>query len=456
MSGLTEQQGSDIVADFLKQHPETETVEVMLTDLNGILRGKWLPIENIDRVLNGNFKMPLSATAPDIWGRDIPELCAETGDGDGICHPVLSSLKMIPWLERPTAQLLLTMSEEDGTPWGYDPRALLEEVVERYNAKGLRAVTAPELEFYLFLDQRDDQGTPQLPDSRVNGRSQIGGQIFNTDLMHEYADLLHDIRSACLDLELPLDTIVKELSPGQFELNLYHVDNPLLAADNAQLLKRVIKSIAHKHGYIASFMAKPFGQLDGNGMHIHASIIDEQGNNIFDDGTELGSDALRHAIAGLQQTMADTFLMFAPHLNSFRRYRAGSHAPVAPTWGYENRDVSMRVPNGDNKARRIEYRVAGADTNPYLALAGLLAGMLYGIENKLEPTEPAAQGYTEQKASLPRNWYDALDRFEESDYVAENLGQDFQKAFSAVKHFEQEEFEGNISPLEYDTYLIMS
>ncbi len=459
MSGLDTNGDLDAVTNFMQQNPDIDTIEVLLTDLNGILRGKWLPIDNLPRILEGNFKMPFSATTPDIWGRDIPSLVDGTGDGDGICHPVLSTLKRIPWLERPTAQLLLTMTEENGTPWDNDCRALLEQVMQRYEAKGWRPVTAPELEFYLFLDQRDELGTPQLPDSRVNGRCKIGGQIFNTDLMHEYADLLHDMRKACEDLDLPLDTIVKELSPGQFELNLHHVDDPLKAADNGLLLKRVIKNVAHQHGFIASFMAKPFGELDGNGMHIHASIIDEQGHNLFDNGTEEGSELLLHAIAGLQQTMADTFLMFAPHLNSFRRYKAGSHAPVAPTWGYENRDVSMRIPNGDCQARRIEYRVAGADANPYLALAALLAGMLYGIEHKLLPSEPCPmeQGPDEQpEACLPHTWHEALQRFEQSEYVAQYLGEQFQTAFSAVKHFEQAEFEGSISPLEYDTYLVMS
>lgn len=456
VSGSKPTDPKDTVADFLQHNADIETVEVLLTDLNGILRGKWLPIEHINRVFEQQFKMPLSAAAPDIWGRDVPELCAATGDGDGICQPIINSLKRIPWLERPTAQLLLTMNDQHGQPWHYDPRVLLDRICQRYSDKGWRAVTAPELEFYLLLEQRDEFGTPQVPSTRANGRTKIGGQIFSTDAMHEYADLLHDIRKACQLMSLPLDTIVKELSPGQFELNLHHIDDPLAAADNCQQLKRTIKSIAQQHGYIASFMAKPFRELDGNGMHIHASIIDANGKNIFDDGTEQGSDQLRHAIAGLAHTMADTFLMFAPHLNSYRRFIAGSHAPVAPTWGYENRDVAMRIPNGDCKARRIEYRVGGADANPYLAMAALLGGMLYGIENTLEPEKPAAQGYSEQEPSLPRNWFEALHRFEHSNYVADYLGKPFQTTLAAVKHFEQTEFEGNISPFEYDTYLVMA
>ena len=452
---MTSQQFAEF-ENFMHENPDIDTIEVLVTDLNGILRGKWLPRKHLQRVLEGNFKMPLSAVTADIWGRDVASLCAQTGDGDGICRPVAGSLKRIPWLSSPTAQLLLKMSTEDGDPWGCDPRVVLERVVDRYRARGWRAVTAAELEFYLFLERADHCGAPQLPVTRSNGHCQIGGQIFNTDTMHEYADLLHAIRTACRDMEVPLDTIVKELSPAQFELNLQHVDDPLVAADNTQWLKRTIKNIAQQHGYIASFMAKPLAHLDGNGLHVHASIVDTNGHNLFDDGTPEGSQILRNAVAGLQQTMAETFLLYAPHINSYRRFKSGSHAPVAPTWGYENRDVALRIPNGDHNARRIECRVAGADANPYLTLATILASMLWGIEHQRQPSEPQTAGYTEQKPSLPRHWFEALQNFEQSTRIGAMLGEDFQRAYGAIKQAEQHEFEGLISAMEHDTYLVLS
>ena len=158
-----------------------------------------------------------------------------------------------------------------------------------------------------------------MPDSRVNSGCQIGGQLYSTEVMRETAPLLHEIRTTCAQMELPLDGLLKELAPGQYEINLHHVTDPLQAADNAQLLKQVIKSVARKHGFIASFMAKPFGDRDGNGFHTHISVLDEQGRNIFDDGRETGSDRLRWAIAGLAASMPDSMLIFAPHLNSWRR-----------------------------------------------------------------------------------------------------------------------------------------
>ena len=443
--------------EFLASNPDIETVEVLLTDLNGVFRGKWLPRDNLKKVFtNGDFKMILTSVTPDIWGRDVASLCAATGDGDGLCSPIVSSLKRMPWLKRPTAQMFLQLHGEDGEPWGYDPRAILKSVYKRYQALGLRPVSAPELEFYLFLEKRDSMGTPQLPKTRCNGNTVIGGQLYSPDVMQEQAELLHEIREAAQVMGLPLDGLLKELGPSQYELNMHHLDNPLLVADNAQMLKRVVKGVAQKHGFIASFMAKPFGNMDGNGLHVHTSVIDENGDNIFDDGSEKGSEILRYAVAGLAQTMTETMLIFAPHLNSYRRFRGDNCTPIAPNWGYENRDVALRIPNGNHKARRIEHRVAGADANPYLIQAAILSGILYGITNKLEPEEPINDSVELQQATLPSSWQQALQAFKESEFVKEHLGEKFHEAYCAIKQAEFDEFESRVSPFEYDSYLVMA
>ncbi|MFG1489662.1 glutamine synthetase, partial [Oceanospirillum sp. HFRX-1_2] len=202
------------------------------------------------------------------------------------------------------------------------------------------------------------------------------------------ASFFGEVRSACVEQGIPADTIISELGPGQFEINLMHVADPALAGDHATLFKRLVKGVARKHDFGATFMAKPYADKSGNGFHVHFSLIDKDGNNVFDDGTDAGSDLLRHAIAGLMETMADSMLIFAPHLNSYRRFAAGAHAPTFASWGYENRTVALRVPESEPVARRIEHRVSGADANPYLVLASVLAGALYGIENKLQPPSP--------------------------------------------------------------------
>jgi glutamine synthetase len=257
-------------------------------------------------------------------------------------------------------------------------------------------------------------------------------------------------------MNLPLEGLVKELAASQYELNLEHVDDPLRAADNAQMLKQTVKGVARNHHLIASFMAKPFGDRDGNGFHTHVSLLDNDGRNVFDDGTARGTDILRHAIAGLAQTMEDCMLIFAPHNNSYRRLRRGVHGPLVPTWGYENRYTALRIPNGEGEARRIEHRIAGADANPYLSLAAILAGIAYGIENQLQADEPTTGGPQDADPVLPGNWYEALRAFENSEFIVEALGADFRQAFSAIKRMEQLEFSGTVNPLEYNSYLVLA
>lgn len=441
---------------FLADHPDVETVEVVLTDLNGVFRGKWLPREGVEKLLAGRFKMPLSSVCTDIWGRDVPSLCEFTGDADGICAAVDGSARLLPWLARPTAQLLLQLNTDNGEPWGFDPRAILKSVFERFRQRGLTPVCAPELEFSLFAEQRDASGRPRLPDTHVNGASRIGGQVYSTELMREHDDLLHDIRTTCAAMAIPLDGLLKELAPGQYEINLHHVADPLAAADNAQLLKQAIKNVARRHGFIASFMAKPFGDRDGNGFHAHVSLLDADGRNIFDDGTERGSDALRHAIAGLAETMPDAMLLFAPHKNSWRRLQRGVHGPLAPSWGYENRYVALRVPNGEPAARRIEHRIPGADANPYLVLAAILAGILHGLEARREPAPPSSEGPGAQPASLPNTWRAALQAFEHSPFIEEYLGAPLRHALAEVKRVEQDAFAAAVTRLEYDSYLVLA
>ena len=446
-----------LVHAFLQQNSDIETIEVMVTDMNGVLRGKWLQPAGLEKLLNGGeFKMPLTSVTPDIWGRDVAELCAKTNDGDGLCEPIVGSLHRLPWLKRPTAQLLLQLHDTNNNPWAYDPRVILKNVFAQYQALGLRPVSAPELEFHLFAENLDEKGAPVIPASRSNGHTHTGGQLFAIDAMQEQAPLLYEIRETAKAMQLPLDGIIKELGPSQYEANLMHLDDPVQVADNTQLIKRVIKGVAQKHGYIASFMAKPFTELDGNGLHLHTSILNSDGKNIFDDGTEHGTPELLHAIAGLATSLADSMLVFAPHRNSYRRFIAGGHAPVTPTWGYENRYVAMRIPTGDHKARRIEHRVAGADANPYLLQAVVLAGMLHGINNKLTPGEPTTHTSENVTPTLPRTWQDAVTLFEQSEFIKDYLGEPFRHAFTAIKREEQLEFDRHISAFEYDSYLVMA
>ncbi len=442
------------LAAFLAAHPDIELFEVILPDINGRLRGKWLPRANIERAFAGGLKLPLSTLAFDVWGRDPEAWVYSSGDADGICVADSRSLALVPWLQRPTGQVLLSLNNISGAPCAYDPRAILKRLMARSAELGLTPVLATEMEFYLFQAECDAAGIPLHTQTNSRGLPATGGQTYGIDAMQEMSAFMHGIRDACMVQNLPIDTLITESAPSQYEINLYHQSDALLAADQGLMLQRAIKGVAAQHGMRASFMAKPFTDLAGNGMHVHCSMVTEDGSNAFDNGTDAGNELLGHAIAGALASMQDSMLLLAPHLNSFRRFVHGTHAPMTPTWGYENRTVAVRVPADTHNAMRIEHRVAGADASPHLAIAAIVAGMLYGIENKLLPPEPVVgDAYQQYPPSLPNNWQDAVDRFVQSEFIHDYLGAEFQRVYASTKQQEIDEFDKHVTPLEYEVYL---
>ena len=439
---------------FLQDNPDIEIFEVILHDLNGIHRGKWLPREQIAKVFNGGYKMPQNTCSLDAWGRDLEELVQESGDADGVCTADPETLARVPWADKPTAQVIVSMGSFGGDePYGGDPRMVLQSVLDRYAKLGLRPVVASEMEFHLFELDRDKFGQPQHSQRALNGSPALGGQTYGMDIMRETAPLMDAITEAAKLQNLPVDTLITEFGPSQFEINLNHQDCAMRACDQGSMLKRAIRNVARSHNKVASFMAKPFAEQVGNGMHIHFSLVDADGQNVFDNGTDAGSELLGHAVAGCLATMADSMAIFAPNINSYRRMVPGCYAPLAPNWGYENRTTAIRIPGGDNRAIRIEHRVAGADANVYLTVAAMLAGALYGIENKMAAPQAVVGDAGDVKAELPHFWQDALEAFEQSDFIGEYLGTELQKTFVLSKRKEKQEFDSRVTLLEYDAYL---
>jgi len=443
---------------FLQDHPEVEMFEVILHDLNGIHRGKWLPCEQIYKLFEGGYKMPQSTCSLDTWGRDVEQLVAETGDTDGICVPHPETLAMVPWAERPTAQIIVSMLSPDGeSDYPADPRVVLQQVLERYKKLGLTPVVASEMEFHLFEIDRDQFGRPKHTQRSLDGSPALGGETYSIDAMREMAPIMDAINSAASEQNLPVDTLISEFGASQCEINLHHQDCALRACDQASMLRRVIRSVAYQKGKMATFMAKPFAEGVGNGMHIHFSLKDSNGNNVFDNGTAEGSELLRHAVAGCLEVMVDCVAIFAPNINSYRRLVPGCFAPTSPTWGYENRTTALRIPAGEGHAMRVEHRVAGADANVYLTVAAMLAGALYGIENKLTPPADivgdASDTELPAEQQLPCFWNDALPIFEQSTFIGDYLGQEFQALYAQSKHMEKAEFDSRVTLLEYDAYL---
>lgn len=437
---------------FLRVHPEITMVEALLPDSNGVLRGKWLPRNKLAKIYKGELKFPMTALSLDIWGRDVEELVFASGDEDGICLPVEGSLLPTPWSPGGRhGQLMLTMFRSNGEPYLGDARQVLKKVVARFHAHGWRPVVAAELEFSLV---RWDGHRPAHSARNAGGNHQIGGNLYGLDVLQENQRMLEQIHYACQMQGLPFDGVVKESAPSQYEINMRHVDSPVLAARQILMMKRVIKEVAQQHKLVASFMPKPFEGEAGNGLHVHCSVLNREGVNIFDDGTETGTPALRNAIGGCLTHMADSFAVFAPSYNGYRRFVQGSHAPITPNWGYENRTVALRVPAGDAKARRIEHRVAGADANPYLVLAVILAAALDGIEAGLSPGEPTrGNGYTQNGELLPIYMQDALRLFAKSNFIKSALGREMQHSFGLTKQQELSEFQRHITSLEYESYV---
>jgi len=446
--------------EILETNPWVSEIDLLDCDLNGILRGKRIPAASIDKAFSEGMKFPRSILCLDIWGHDVLAngLVWETGDGDGICKPCGPGLLPMPWSDRPRMQMLCMMDNIDGTPFMGDPRQILASVVKHFAEKGLTPMVATELEFYLMAGDSAAGGQPRPPAAPKSGYTLDSPRVYSMEELDEFNDVLTDIRDACEAQGLPADTIIVENGLGQFEVNLHHVADPLLAADHAVLLRRTVRGVARKHGLQATFMAKPYGNSAGSGFHLHASLLDQDGKNVFDDGTPEGGDMLRHAIAGMIAMMPESMLVFAPHLNSYRRFQPGAHAPVTASWGYENRTTAIRIPTSSNKARRFEHRLAGADANPYLVLAAILAGALYGIENKVEPP-PAVSGDAydgEEGASigaLPTNWGSAIEAFQKGEILKHSMGEVFMRAFGTCKVQEMAELGRKVTDVEFATYL---
>ncbi len=439
---------------FLRANPQITTIEALLPDCNGVMRGKWLPRHKLAKIFDGELKLPKTALSLDIWGRDVEELVFAAGDADGICRPVEGSLLPTPWSPGGQhGQVMLSMFDADGSPYMGDPRHVLKAVLARYQEAGWRPVVAAELEFSLV---RWDESIPTHTCPTPASGSPVGGNTYGLDVLNHHSDMMEDLRLACELQDLPFDGVVKESAPSQYEINMQHVDNPVLAAKQIIMMKRLIKGVAAKHKLIASFMAKPFEDEAGNGMHVHSSVLDESGQNIFDDGTERGTPLLLKAIGGCLAHMSESVAIFAPSYNAYRRFQPGCHAPTWPSWGYENRTVAVRVPAGSTAARRLEHRVAGADSNPYLLFAVLLSAMLDGIEQNLSPGDPiTGDGYAqgEGKESLPVYMPDAVRAFSESDFIRNALGPELQRIFTLTKQQEIAEFRKRITELEYQSFL---
>ncbi len=453
---VTPKRGAEAQA-FLDGNADIEAVQIVWTDMCGIQRGKVLRRDELVPAWQEGRFFPISALVLDATGQDVPEtgLVFDEGDRDMLLWPVPGSLNRIPWLEVPTAQYVAAIHDLDGMPAYADPRNVLEKIVNRFKGDlGMVPVGAIELEFFLMDRAAALAGTPRPPKSLINEARPQHYQAYHLQDTDDFAPFFADLYRWCDVQGLPAKTLISEYAPGQMEIVLRHRDDVLKACDEAIMLKRVIKAAAEKHGLCATFMAKPYSEWTGSGMHVHVSLGDAEGNNLFAAENPAENPLLMHAIGGLKAAMAESMLIFAPNANSYRRFRRNSYAPVAANWGINNRTVSLRIPAGAAKACHIEHRPSGADANPYLVMAAILAGMHHGITEKEDPGNPVVgNGYEKRAKYIPGNWFDAIDAFWRASILKEYFGKEFVDTFCTVKEVEADRFFAEPTLRDYEWYL---
>ncbi|WP_317992865.1 glutamine synthetase family protein [Bartonella gliris] len=434
---------------------EVEDIECITPDQAGVARGKMMLSKKF--ISETSLALPSAVFMTTISG-DYPEdgrgFEYPKTDGDLRLEPDLSTLSIVPWEDAPTAQVICDLVYQNGQMVDYTPRNVLRTVIDFYTKMGLKPVVSPEIEFYL-VEKNPDPDYPLVPPVGRSGRSIGGGQGYSIAGVNEFDELIDDIYQFSEAQGLEIDTLIHEEGAGQFEINLRHGD-PIELADQVFMFKRTIREAALKHNMYATFMAKPIQGQPGSAMHIHQSVIDQKtGFNIFTEKDGSESVCFRHFIGGLQRHMAGVLVMLAPYVNSYRRLMPGLSAPVNLRWGYDNRTTAFRVPRSIPQGRRVENRLPSSDANPYLALAASLTCGLIGLQQKLEPDEPATKTMNADNIELPRGLIEAVNLFEQDTAVRAILGDTFVSTYAAIKRQEFETFMEVISPWERE-YLLLN
>ena len=449
---MTTRSPEDELATFRAAHPDIKAVDAFLIDMNGKAFGKRHPTADLDGIVISGSSICAAMQLTDINGVAWDTAGKGFSDGDPDMPTVMvpGTLQPVPWAPEPRAQCLMRFWE-DGPLW-HDPRAVLEGVAARFAETGLTPVAAIELEFYLIDASRADDSAPQPPRMPGGGRVSDRGHVFNMDELDAFGPVIDAIRDACLAQGLPVTTIIKEYGPGQYEMNLNHVADAVQAADHAALMRRAVVGAARAAGYDATFMAKPYGPESGSGMQVNLSFETAQGANAFDSS---GGDALLgHAIAGMQAMQAECMAIFAPNFHSYRRFEPDQFTPVTGDWGGDNRSVAFRAPAASGPAKRVEHRIAGADANPYLVMAAVLAAAHHGLTNSLTPS-PKANGNAgaEVDDNLPLTLWSALDRMAQAALLPGYVEQRYIDAYIHAKQAEFDAFMADIHPREHAWYL---
>lgn len=422
-------------------------VETVFPDLAGLARGKIQSAE-LFRASPG-ARMPAfllgvtvtGAEPPDVFARVIPPSLP-----DMALVPDWRSLVVDPLATVPTVSLICDVAGRFPAPDGAHeidvatlaPRALLREEIARLDACGLRARVAPELEFFLVHDQRDANGGLRAAHGMSGSVPWVEEvhDLASAEALQSFGPFFDALWSACEAQRIPICGYGHESAMGQYEVN-FMPGEPLAMADAVFRFKRLARELARRHGCHATFMAKPYADEPGTGMHWHVSLADAAGRNPFSDA-QGGEDAsLGHFVAGWQASVQGASALFAPYAHSFERLRRPDAAPASAHWGYDDRSVAFRVPHADAANRRLEHRLPGGDANPYLILAMMLGAGRIGLRDRLQPLPPRVTGApADGGAPLPMEQVAALAALARCAIAREVLGEPFIALYAMVKRHE--------------------
>ena len=423
-------------------------VECIVPDMNGIIRGKVVPAPKfLNMVRDRSLRIPSSIFTVTVTG-DYPDHIgiASPTDPDMTLIADLSTIRIAPGYRTATAYVITDAVAHDGMPIAIAPREVLKSVLRLYAERGWFPVVAPELEFFLTATNTDPDLPLQTPVGR-SGRSETGSEPYGLEAVNEFEDLIEELYDFAEKARLEIDTLIHESGAGQLEINFQHGD-ALERADQVLLFKRIIRQVALRHGIYATFMAKPMEHQPGSAMHIHQSVVDKDGRNIFANVDGEDSVLFHHYLGGLQRLLPQVSPLFAPNVNSFRRMKPVHDAPINVQWGLDNRTCGLRVPLSDGQDRRVENRLPGADSNPYLAIAASLLCGYIGMVEGIEPRDRITGTAYRLARTLPRTLYEALDRFEQCKQVRPYLGEAFVATFVAIKQAELDAYQDVISSWE--------
>jgi glutamine synthetase len=419
-----------------------EDVEAFVPDMAGSARGKVVPA---DKFGSGRMKMPEAVFAQTISGKYVSNE-RNVEDRDMLLTPDPQTLRPVPWVADSAASVFVDCHHSDGSPVDTSPRSVLRNVLGKYESQGWVPVVAPEVEFYLINPHSDPNVEAEPPEGRL-GWTEGARQPYSVDAMNDFEPFINDLYKYCEEQRIRIDTLSQEMGPAQFEINFLH-GNAIELADQVFLFKRTVREAAIEHEMHATFLAKPMSEEAGSALHVHQSIVDKDGENIFSGKDGKATDLFYGFLGGLQTYMPEAMLMFAPYGNSYRRFLNPWSSPVNLSWAVDNRTVGLRVPDAEPENRRIENRLAGSDVNPYLVLAGTLACGYLGMMEGLKPTDPIEGSAYGEDFSLHRHIYAANDALRESDAMRGMLGANFVDLYCALKDDEYKEFQEIITPWE--------